>query len=301
MAGAERAASRQLHPARGRVFDYEPQLLEGLDSVSAEAARRAGVADLIRITPGPWSGPDEAGAEDAMLGLLVVDGLLVREARIGAAEATDIAGTGDLIRVRGRCDDFADRAFQGRWRALTPVTLALLDRRFGAVIGRWPEIVANLIERALRRSQQTGVLLALCGLHRLDSRILLLFTYLADRWGRVTRAGVTVELNLTHAVIAQLVSARRPSVSRTLRLLQARGSLVRVPGGWVLPSRGGWPRAQVDSCDEGDPGLPPLLRENLSVQHPAPSRTAATIKAPAAVAAPKLHSRAETSRARPAT
>jgi hypothetical protein len=62
-----------------------------------------------------------------------------------------------------------------------------------------------------------------------------LFWHLSERWGRVVREGISMPLPLPHRVIAQLVGARRPTVSTALGHLAERGELIRRPdGGWLL-------------------------------------------------------------------
>ena len=69
---------------------------------------------------------------------------------------------------------------------------------------------------------------------RVDVRLRMLFWHLAGRWGRVTRDGITLPLTLTHAVLADLVAARRPTVTTALAELTRRGQLEPVAAGWLL-------------------------------------------------------------------
>ena len=69
---------------------------------------------------------------------------------------------------------------------------------------------------------------------RVKLRLLMLFWHLADRWGRVGVEGVILPLSLTHSVLADLVAARRPTVTSALSEL-ARDGLMRPYGeGWLL-------------------------------------------------------------------
>jgi hypothetical protein len=59
--------------------------------------------------------------------------------------------------------------------------------------------------------------------------------HLAERWGRMTPAGVSVPLGLTHETIGRLVGARRPTVSLALKQLAASGTITRrEDGAWLL-------------------------------------------------------------------
>ena len=69
---------------------------------------------------------------------------------------------------------------------------------------------------------------------KLDIRLWMLFWELADRYGRVHRDGVHVDLPLTHELLSQLAGARRQSVSSALTRLVRRGVIERHGSGWVL-------------------------------------------------------------------
>jgi CRP-like cAMP-binding protein len=89
---------------------------------------------------------------------------------------------------------------------------------------------------------------AVASVPRIEERVLLALWHFAERWGRVTADGVRLDLNLTHAVLAEVVAAQRPSVSTALGRLQERGLLSR-PGSssWLLH---GEPPANVRSLAE---------------------------------------------------
>nr|WP_246344985.1 helix-turn-helix domain-containing protein [Conexibacter arvalis] len=63
--------------------------------------------------------------------------------------------------------------------------------------------------------------------------------HLADRWGTTSAAGVELELpSLSHRVLAEMLGARRPTVSLAVRRLAAAGFLTHVPRqGWTLHAR----------------------------------------------------------------
>jgi CRP-like cAMP-binding protein len=69
---------------------------------------------------------------------------------------------------------------------------------------------------------------------RVDVRLHMLFWHLAARWGRVRGDGVTVPLRLTHTVLADLVAARRPTVTTALSELGRQGLVRSVDEGWLL-------------------------------------------------------------------
>jgi CRP-like cAMP-binding protein len=110
----------------------------------------------------------------------------------------------------------------------------VLDRRVSQAVGRWPELVAALAERGLRRSRSLAVHAAIENIRGIDRRLLTLFWHFAERWGERGPDGVRIPLDLTHQMLSELVGARRPSVTTALGLLRREGLLVPVDGGWVL-------------------------------------------------------------------
>jgi hypothetical protein len=132
-----------------------------------------------------------------------------------------------------------------RWNALSSVRLALIDRRTAAMLGRYPEIGAVVIDRLSGRAHRLAVTQAISQLNRVDRRLLALFWHLAERWGRVARDGIAVPLVLSHRLIGELVGARRPTVSTALAELARNGQLARRDDGtWLLT---GQPIAMPDA------------------------------------------------------
>jgi hypothetical protein len=62
----------------------------------------------------------------------------------------------------------------------------------------------------------------------------MLLWHLADRFGTVRPDGVFVGVRLTHAILADLVAAQRPTVSAGLAALEQSGALDQVAGGFLL-------------------------------------------------------------------
>jgi CRP/FNR family transcriptional regulator, cyclic AMP receptor protein len=121
-----------------RVVDAFPELVVDLDPERAELARRHALATLEMLTPGQWQ-PDFNGERDpGHLGLLVIDGLLMRDVTLGNTVATEIVGRGDVLRPADHAGESAPVPFGVRWTVLEPTRLAILDRRFTSVIGHWP-------------------------------------------------------------------------------------------------------------------------------------------------------------------
>jgi len=218
------------------VLDADPDLAEGLGAEEAHRAERASQADTRLLEPGRWSPQVGAEGMPATLGLLVLGGLLTREVTLLGRCSVELLGQGDLLRPWQ--PDAADDAVvpsEAAWTVVEPSWLAVLDRSFQRRLDPWPEVTAALTGRAHQRARSLAIRLAIAQMPRLDQRLLLVLWHLADRWGRVARDGRVVTLQLSHRLLAELVSARRPSVSVALRGLTERGLVSRRSDGyWVI-------------------------------------------------------------------
>ncbi|HEX7291448.1 MAG TPA: Crp/Fnr family transcriptional regulator [Conexibacter sp.] len=217
-----------------RVLEEDPELAAGLDPTSVQLATRHAIAAVEIVAPGSWE-PTFPADGSGSLGLLVLDGLLMRDVAVAQATCTELIGRGDLLRPWDWERDVLTIKPVVTWTALQPVRLAVLDRRIAAVMGRWPELVSAVVARAVRRSFELATNQATSHLTRVDARLELLFWGLADRWGRVSPDGVVLELPLTHQVLGRLVGAQRPSVTTALSDLARRGLVERrEDGAWIL-------------------------------------------------------------------
>lgn len=217
-----------------RVFEHDPDLLQDLDQRAADHLRNRAVARVIRVEPGPWEPPARLrdAAPPGWLGLLVVDGLLTRSLRIDGRDCPELVGTGDLLRPWPS----PETPGPVHWRALVGTRVAVLDDRFAALAGRWPQVFARLLERSSARVEGLSFRLALVSVRRAEPRLLMLLSRLADRWGRMTADGIVLSLPLTHDLLARLASMRRPTATAALHRLMADGRLDRrADGCWVLP------------------------------------------------------------------
>jgi CRP-like cAMP-binding protein len=117
---------------------------------------------------------------------------------------------------------------------LQPTRLALLDEHVEQRFAAFPELIGSLVGRALERSRNLAINMAIVHQARVTVRLHMLLWHLADRWGRVGPEGVSLPLALTHTVLSDLVAARRPTVTSAMSDL-GRRALVRPLGhGWLL-------------------------------------------------------------------
>jgi CRP-like cAMP-binding protein len=218
-----------------RLLEAEPELALGLTPEQEAQARRHVVAALESLPPGPWEPEPSYGTDAGFLGLLVIDGMIARDVELGGRRCSELLGPGDVLRPTDYDDiDMASVPSEAAWTVLEPTRVAILDRRFAAVACRWPELVARLIGRTLRRSRWLAILLTISSMPRVDARVHALLWHLADRWGRVTLDGVVVPVRLTHDMIGRLVGAHRPSVTTALSELTRAGRISRQTDGWLL-------------------------------------------------------------------
>ncbi len=216
-----------------RVLDEDPDLGAAVARDEWREAVPAATAPAFVHPVGPWrfSAPPDAGGP----GLLVLQGVIL--IRVGVAERAhiELLGEGDLICPWvGLGPDLALRA-DVTASVISELRTALLDRAFITRTARWPEIQATLIQRLIARSRRLSMQSAINGLTRTEERLELTLWQLASRFGKVTPGGYKLGLRLTHTQLAEIVAAKRPSVTTGLIRLEQAGRLHRNHDGWVLP------------------------------------------------------------------
>jgi len=216
-----------------RVLEEDPDLAEALTPIRRSDAIEHCLAPALHLPRGHWEGQQTDMTPDG-IGLLVLRGLLIRRVSIDGGCGAELLGQGDLLRPwQGEGAQSTLSSTTG-WRVLEQARIAVLDRRAAARLARYPELTGRLVAKALERSRTLSAATAIAQHTRVEVRLHMLFWHLADRWGRVRPGGVIVPLRLTHAILADLVSARRPSVSTGLSVLARRGLVQRVDRAWLL-------------------------------------------------------------------
>jgi CRP/FNR family transcriptional regulator, cyclic AMP receptor protein len=247
-------------PDMVRLLDVDPDLGVLLNDARRDQAERELVVRTHRLPVGPWDVSRLAGATADHVGLLIVDGILSRELVVADHVSAELLGPGDLVRPWQPPSRTGLLPVDAVWTVMSPLSVAVLDRRFAAEISRYPEITATLFDRLSERSMRLATTQAISQLTRVDRRLKALFWHLAERWGRVSGDGVIVPLALTHRILGQLVGARRPTVSTALSDLADRGELVRrADGSWLL--RGDPPDAE--SLARKPPSVPASRPQDL--------------------------------------
>ncbi len=226
---------------RALLLDADPSLARVLPESERERARHSIVVEVETLEPGPWQ-PGRADPGPEHFGLLVLEGVLIRELIVGGASSIELLNRGDILRP---WQEDAASFCEASWRCLTTMPIAALDGAASAAICRYPALASVLVERALRRARSLAVHAAIETIVGLDRRLILLFWHLAEHWGRREPDGVVVPLELTHETLALLIGARRPSVTAALNELARAGKIERRDGaGWLL--RGDPPGVSLD-------------------------------------------------------
>jgi CRP-like cAMP-binding protein len=233
-----------------QLLNVDPDLARDLDPRRAREAAQRLYARVIDVPRGRWD-PGPGLLEGVRpIGLLILEGVVVREATVGDHPSAELLGPGDLMRAWEDAD--AEELLPRRieWSALTATQIAIIDHAFAVRTAQWPEVFAALIDRAARRAERLVVMQAIAHLTRVDDRLLALMWCLAERWGRVVPGGVLVSLRLSHRTLAGMIGARRPSVTTALGQLMARGEVERRPDGeWLL--RGTAPDGRSGAASAG--------------------------------------------------
>jgi CRP-like cAMP-binding protein len=216
------------------VLTEDRELAERLDGARRERAESMSAARVLRRPVGTWQADEDAGQAREGLGLLVIEGALVRRVGLGGRLGAELLGVGDLLQPAEHDGEEAVVPFEATWRVLSELRLAVLDLAWMARMSPYPEVFAEITRRVMRRSRRLATLLAIAQHHRLDDRLLLLFWELADRFGRVGPKGVELSIPLTHDLLSQFVGAHRPSVSTALSRLEHAGEVSRENHCWTL-------------------------------------------------------------------
>jgi len=217
-----------------RVLDADCELAEAVSEGRRPQAVRECVALEVTVATGAFA---KLGASlpPGSIGLLVHSGLLMRRVGIDGRFGAELLGPGDVLRP-WQDDAIEPTVLQLTigWRVLEPARVMILDHRFARHLGSYPELAGPLFGRAVERARNLAINMAIVHQPRVDVRLHMLLWHLAERWGTVSSRGVRLPLRLTHSVLAELVAARRPTVTSALSDLARRDLLRQEDDGWLL-------------------------------------------------------------------
>jgi len=216
-----------------RLADIDPDLTQSLSDEERELAQRLSLRVL------------EVGEEELHLaatlaheraaGLIVVEGMVRHHLRIGERLAIRLLAAGEILACGDRPGSMLLSLSQ--WYTSGGTRLAVLGEEFLLAIRRWPRLYTAMQQRMAAQAERLAAQLVICQLPRVEDRLLAILWLLAESWGRVTPAGTTVPLALTHEALGALVGARRSTVTLALGELTSRGAIVHQDRGWLLLER----------------------------------------------------------------
>jgi hypothetical protein len=217
-------------PRLCHVLREDRELADVIPAARRQRAIQDCTAREISVGRGSWDPPRSLGP--AALGLLLLDGLLIRRVGFDERFGSELLGETDLLRPWH--GEPSTLQLTSAWLVAAPLRVAVLDEEFVQCLGSYPELAVCLVARAIQRSRNLAIHMAIIHQARVDARLHMLLWHLAARWGRVRSDGTVLPLRLTHTLLAELVAARRPTVTSALSELTRRG-LVRAAGDeWVL-------------------------------------------------------------------
>jgi CRP/FNR family transcriptional regulator, cyclic AMP receptor protein len=248
LAAASSQPPRPWWPSRtAALLDLDPELGAALSPDRFARARAELVVRILSLPRGEWARDRLASISRQNVGLLMIEGVIAHEVVLQDTVSTELLGAGDLLRPWAVQEEPQLLGKQVRWQVLADAHLAVLGRPFGLAAVRYPEINALLMDRLCTRAQRLATTQAISHLNSVDRRLLALFWHFAERWGRMTSDGVVVPLTLSHRLLAEIIGARRPTVTTALRNLASEGKLVRREDAtWLLT--GDAPGAPADAA-----------------------------------------------------
>jgi CRP/FNR family transcriptional regulator, cyclic AMP receptor protein len=161
--------------------------------------------------------------------------MMVLRMEFGGCSHLEVLGKGDvlnpwLVGTESRLQE------QVSVHVMQSSCVALLDHRFALQMTPWPEVFAALMRRQITRTRR--MVLQACILSRslVDERLELMLWRLGDQFGRMTREGLLVGLPFTHLQLAEMIAARRSTVTMAVGRLVSEDRL-RCPARnqWLLP------------------------------------------------------------------
>lgn len=214
-----------------QLLECEPELGDGLSEEDLAIASGALPVPTAVLKKGIWS-PRSEGSEAGTLGYLIAKGLLVRRVEVAQGSSVELLGSGDLLRP---WQEDASSFCVASWEVLEQSTLLALGPSFTRGLARWPAVAANLTLRGLSRSRARAAEAAIASIVGIEERLLIMLWHLAERWGEPSQEGIHLSIRIPHRLFAEMVGARRPSITSALAGLQEAGRLASGPdGGWIL-------------------------------------------------------------------
>lgn len=218
-----------------RLLEVDPELGERLTGDELREARQHALLASIALGPGRWE-LDRLREDDAVRGevhgLLMLSGVLMAEVSIAGQSCMRLVVPREIVLL----DELDIAALPTGWGMVVPryARLVVLDDRLLVIAQHWPRLLSAILKRAGQHTQHGLLQQAISQLPRVEHRLLALLWSIAEWQGVVRPDGVWVPMTLTHETLAQMVGARRPTVSLGLRALAEQGMLRAEKDGWLI-------------------------------------------------------------------
>ena len=233
MTAAATSVAWPLQPT-GRIalLDVDPDLVGRKDGSELAAMRDRLTAPVYRLPVGALPEPPMTKRQ-SHLGFLALKGLLLYEVSACGRATAELLGAGDLVRPWGG-EPSQTLATDVKWTVLEPVLLADLGTVASSRFVDSSDVFETLVRRCAERAEAVAIQRSITAHVRVDVRVLAYLWHLADRFGVVQPGAVKLDVPLTHAVLARLIGARRPTVTTALQRLIQLGYLQREGRAFVL-------------------------------------------------------------------
>ena len=218
------------------VLREDPALARHLTPGEARSASRLAVARVVSLPKGVFWPHERLPNESGGVGMLLLDGILLRGLAVTDRPTLEVLAPGDLFRPFALSRD-PNRMISGeeRWWALRPARVALLDAAFTRRMCGYPDVMSELASRLWCVSAASSLRVAIAQEPRLARRLHCMLWQLADRFGEAHDDGIVMKVPLCHMLVAWISGARRPAISRAINELERAGKLAHRPDGtWWL-------------------------------------------------------------------
>jgi CRP/FNR family transcriptional regulator, cyclic AMP receptor protein len=215
------------------VLEVDARLAAGIAPHERRRAVEASRAPLRVLSAGEWQ--FEPAPDTTSLGALILKGMVVLRMDFCGRTHLEVLGEGDVLNPWRLATDTPLQE-QVRIHVTQSAYLALLDHRFVLQMTPWPEISAALMRREIWRTRRMMLQACILSQPLVDERLELMLWRLAEQFGSLTRDGLLVRLPFTHLQLAEMIAARRSTVTVAANRLVAEDRLRR-PGRnqWLLP------------------------------------------------------------------
>ena len=221
--------ARSTHRA---LLREDPELEHAIPTADRDHAIRTLRVHVRRLAAGPL---DVAALDlpTSTFALLITAGAVTSDVLVGDRVITQMLIDGDVLLIDPPSPTAP--ASSRRLEVIDDAHIAVLDQRFVLGAARWPGLMRIVMSRLADQQHRLAVHGAICQLPRVEQRVMAIFCHLASRTGTVTPDGVLLRQPLAHRQIADLVGARRPTVSLALTFLQDHDLVRRREDGrWLL-------------------------------------------------------------------